>query len=171
MILDYLNYTNVSLIREGLVIWYIELHILIALALGLFLKPTATQLILICVGAILPDSDTRYSKIGKVLPLWRLGFKHRGITHSFILPLIIYILLRNIYPNFIYVLFGWYTHIISDMLNKPGVDAFFPLSLLSKHKRFKIMNLKGKGIGEIIIKVLSLLIILYFLISNGRLLF
>lgn len=90
--------------------------------------------ILILIGSILPDIDEHKSKavqlsgiIGKIVSFFA---KHRGIFHSFLLPLVLFGLLGYFW-NFAYALalfVGYMVHLIADALTPMGIPAFWPFS-------------------------------------------
>lgn len=96
-----------------------------------------TGLILVRVGAILPDIDHPKSTIGRFFPTTsayiKKTFGHRSITHSFIGIIIVTVLL---YTPLMYlgvstqygywVVLGYISHLISDSLTPTGVKWFYP---------------------------------------------
>ena len=49
----------------------------VCFALSILMNPLA-----VVAGSLAPDCDCRRSIAGRVLPLWRLGLRHRGATHT-----------------------------------------------------------------------------------------
>ena len=87
----------------------------------------------ILVGSVLPDIDEENSYIGRRLPLFSIItssiFKHRTITHYFIVPLLITILgffMSGVSQILCFSLaFGILMHDVGDMLTKGGINGFF----------------------------------------------
>ncbi len=117
----------------------------------------------ISIGSLLPDIDEPNSVIGQktlfVSHFIKKFFGHRGITHSFLFPLFVGILL---YPIFLYAHFslpalfglvlGCYLHIMGDMLTKSGCPFYLPINsknrgLLPYPFRFYTGGQIDKGIG------------------------
>lgn len=74
---DNANYTSDR--RERCVFSGIT-HLVVAIILWYFLFPGAHPL-LVAIGSLLPDIDTRKSFLGRFIPGW-IFFKHRGFLHS-----------------------------------------------------------------------------------------
>ncbi|RMF56002.1 metal-dependent hydrolase [Candidatus Woesearchaeota archaeon] len=99
----------------------------------LFNYPTANLIqiiLLVILGAILPDIDTKTSKIGSKMPMISMLFEHRGFFHSinFIIFLLIIGFLTNTLLSIIWVCIGVFTHLFLDALTKKGIKPFLPLS-------------------------------------------
>ncbi|MNV54171.1 hypothetical protein D3C71_1463450 [compost metagenome] len=75
--------------------------------------------IFVAIGSLFPDSDHRKAIMGRILPLWILGFKHRGLTHHLWFVAIVswlidmYVLKGSGWSFFI----GCASHIIGDMIS------------------------------------------------------
>ncbi|MFH0701875.1 MAG: metal-dependent hydrolase [Candidatus Woesearchaeota archaeon] len=90
--------------------------------------------VLILVGSILPDIDEHKSKavqlsgfIGKIVSFFA---SHRGVFHSFLLPLVLFGIL-GFFWNFPYALalfVGYIVHLIADALTPMGIPVFYPFS-------------------------------------------
>ncbi|MCK8828241.1 metal-dependent hydrolase [Natroniella acetigena] len=125
------------------------------------------------IGALIPDIDHANSKAGKKLwfiskPLKLFGIKHRGLTHS-ILGLILFALLTQelvklkLISNIIWsgLIIGYFSHLITDMLNVQGIPLFYP-----NDKRFKFhLNITTGSWSEHLIFLVAFTIItlLFFL--------
>lgn len=91
-------------------------------------------LLFILIGSILPDIDEHKSKavqlsgiLGKIVSFFA---SHRGIFHSFLLPLVLFGILGYFW-NFAYALalfVGYIVHLIADALTPMGIPAFWPFS-------------------------------------------
>ncbi|SET83604.1 inner membrane protein [Natronincola peptidivorans] len=108
-------------------------------------------------GSVLPDADHKSTRVGKVIPLW-LFFKHRTVTHSIIIILLMVLVTKiNYYVG--YGLFiGVSSHILSDLFTVNGCPFFYPLS--KEKQRLGKIKTGGKDERKIVIIVGALLIIL-----------
>lgn len=87
------------------------------------------------IGSVFPDADIKYSRIGKILPLW-LFFKHRGFTHTLwgmiVFGGIVFMFFDvRIMCSF---LLGYWLHLFMDSSTPMGVKW---LGKRKKHLRFK----------------------------------
>ncbi len=144
-------------------------HTHILLGVGLFLivndfisfENQALALLLVLLGSILPDIDSRYSKInrwsGIVGIFVTFFFKHRGIFHSLVFHFIL-ALIAGYFFGFIYALalfIGYSAHLIGDALTRGGVKFLYPFSNFKLRGPFKV-----GGFAETIIFVLLAVFIL-----------
>lgn len=89
-------------------------------------------------GSLAPDVDIKGSAASKKVPLLHHFFSHRGITHTLLVPVILYALLYQFHLSVVIesqifgFMFGWLMHIAADLLNRKGVPIFWPL-LTSKY--------------------------------------
>ena len=90
-------------------------------------------------GSLLPDIDISQSKMGSKHPWLSKHLKHRGITHTLLLPLLVvglFILARTI-PILPSLLFGfeigYVAHIVADLFNKKGVPLLWPFTSAHLH--------------------------------------
>jgi membrane-bound metal-dependent hydrolase YbcI (DUF457 family) len=87
------------------------------------------------IATLIPDLDSRNSKIGKkkVLRIFNLFMKHRGMVHSLIfllaLSVIILLLWKEILLPFV---LGYALHLITDSLTLQGTRIFYPLKIRIK---------------------------------------
>jgi inner membrane protein len=77
--------------------------------------------IALAVGSLFPDTDTRKSLLGRLIPLWIL-FKHRGFTHRLYGLLLftgiaVYLFGCNAGYSFC---IGYFIHLIMDSFTKKG---------------------------------------------------
>jgi len=79
---------------------------------------------------LIPDIDEYKSKVGKKVFLVGLLFKHRGLVHSLIVPLLIYVVLWFFGYEMLglAIVFGYCSHLVLDMLNYSGIMLFYPFS-------------------------------------------
>jgi len=107
-------------------------------------------MIILAISALLPDLDEENSWLSKKIPIisaFTGKLQHRGLTHYFIIPLIIYFGGIYIIPTSQHIILfivvaGWVLHILGDSFTKSGIPkAFFPLSftfgILPKPFRFR----------------------------------
>jgi membrane-bound metal-dependent hydrolase YbcI (DUF457 family) len=110
----------VGLLAALILLWFFpELNALVIIPLVLF-------------GALLPDVDHDGSKINKFLPITRIipvFFTHRGFFHSLFPPLIMVVaaIALGIPLLGIYVVIGYCSHLLTDMLTEAGVGLAHPL--------------------------------------------
>jgi inner membrane protein len=133
-------------------------HLMIGVVAFLLLKDYFTGgneivfLTLVLLGSIFPDIDDGKSKMKKASGI--IGsiisylFKHRGIFHSVIFALGIFVLVIifwNSYYAFA-VLIGYCSHLLGDFITPMGIRLFYPFS------NFKIRGpIRVGGIGEWVI--------------------
>lgn len=93
-------------------------------------------------GSKLPDIDIQQSSMGRRHKFISRMLKHRGFTHTLIIPLVLLAILFILgrYVRLIYIieavlgslvfgiLVGWVMHIFADMFNKKGVPLLYPIS-------------------------------------------
>ena len=107
-------------------------HLLAALFLGLIFLPEGNKIIffsVLLVASLIPDIDSRFSKIGKRKAFRILQFfvRHRGIIHSFLFLLIIGGVLYYFFPVAVFpFLLGYGSHLLADGISRQGVRAFYP---------------------------------------------
>ena len=170
-------------------------HIVLALASSVALSratgfiPSPVEVLILCLGALLPDIDgngviTRPGTIlknflGKTLSqlvdalvaplalIIRLLFGHRGITHSLVVPCLIFCLEILISKDH-WLSFGYLTHIVGDLMTPKGVPLFSPL--LKSNFSLKIFK-TGSALEWSIVLILFLYILVYgveFLPTNAK---
>ncbi len=119
-------------------------HLLVGLFFALLFLPTEDKFIfltIVLISSIIPDIDSRFSKIGKKKTFRILQFfvKHRGIVHSFTFLLIVSLVFWFTYPNFILPFFlGYGSHLLIDGLTRQGIRPFYPF-------KFKIKGIIRTG--------------------------
>ena len=105
------------------------------------------------IASIVPDIDSRFSKIGKKKTFRILQFfvKHRGIIHSFTFLLIVLLIFWFVYPIIILPFFlGYASHLLIDGFTRQGIRPFYPL-------KFRVHGVIRTGeIFEIFVFVLFL---------------
>lgn len=91
------------------------------------------------IGSLAPDVDIEGSTASKKVPLLSKVLTHRGITHTLVMPLVMYALLTSVSLNTFVaslvfgLLFGWVMHIATDLLNRKGVPLFWPIITQKVH--------------------------------------
>lgn len=89
-------------------------------------------------GALLPDIDTRHSRVGRVVPFLSIPiqalFGHRGALHSLLAcALVLWGAMTLEFPWALSLTFGYVSHLIGDACTKAGVNFFWPLT-----KRYRV---------------------------------
>ena len=105
-------------------------------------------LVFVLLGSVLPDIDDGNSKIKKASGV--LGsivsfmFKHRGIFHSLIMVIVLFIVMSFWISYYaIGLTIGYLSHLLSDALTPMGIQFLYPFS------SFKLRGpIKVGGIGE-----------------------
>lgn len=89
-------------------------------------------LLTVAAGSLAPDVDIEGSKASKKVPFLAKILTHRGITHTLVVPGVLYALMTSVKLSALTVslifgfAFGWLMHIAADLLNKKGVPLFWP---------------------------------------------
>ncbi len=114
----------------------IRTHLLITLFfVFLFFELAENKFIFLSVALIatlIPDIDTKFSKLGKKKVLRPLQFfvSHRGFFHSFVFLGLIILLFSLFLPNLIIpFLLGFGLHLLADSLTIRGIQPFYPFKL------------------------------------------
>lgn len=101
--------------------------------------------LLSATGSLLPDIDMPHSRMGRKHPIISSWFKHRGMTHTFIFPALLFLIcvissmvkntiLATILFNIVFpCMFGWIIHIWADLFNEKGCPIFFPFTYKHIH--------------------------------------
>lgn len=125
------------------------------------------------VGALLPDLDSDESLIRHETHTARsdgpLGWlvsaimpSHRGVTHSGLAALLVFLLARAIGKDWALALaIGYAAHIAADMLTRQGVPLLWPI-----HWRLSLLPLTTGGAGEAVITVAAGGWLLYTLLGR-----
>ena len=144
-----------------------QTHLLLGIVFFLLLKDFfsgGSQIIfffLVLFGSIFPDIDEAYSKInqwsgfiGRIVTFFS---KHRGIFHSIILHLAIFVVVAYFYGVYYgqALFLGFLAHLLGDGITKLGVQVFYPFS------KFKIKGpvRVGGWLEGMILLVLIVLVI------------
>ncbi|HSU73182.1 MAG TPA: metal-dependent hydrolase [Candidatus Binatia bacterium] len=115
-------------------------HLAIGILLGLLLLPFISVpsvfvfLLLISIGALLPDIDHEHSTMNRICPVTRIVptfFKHRGFFHSIFPPALLLAIFWYFGENFVglSLTLGYLSHLLSDSLTRMGVNLLYPVSL------------------------------------------
>ena len=95
-------------------------------------------ILLYMLGSLLPDIDTPYSTLGRII---HLPFEHRTWTHAIWAPLAL--MIAGIWVRLLFWLgFGILVHDFFDSFSASGIDWFYP------HKRRKSKTFKLYHTGE-----------------------
>lgn len=118
------------------------------------------------LSALLPDIDSPKSYLGsKIKPvsaLLSLTVGHRGILHSLLATGAIYWISTLLIPEYsIYVLVGYFSHLILDSFNPQGVPLLWPLSF-----QFRIPLVRTGSVVEKIL-VLPLFVVAAYFVYKG----
>jgi len=142
-------------------------HLVIALfGILLLLNHVENQLVFVFVVlfvTLLPDIDSSTSRLGRkgISKVITAFTKHRGIFHSLIFVLVIYLVLLFYWPVVSFgFLFGYCLHLFTDCFTKRGVRLFYPL-------KFRIRGfIKSGGKIELFIFLLFAVLDLGLLVFN-----
>lgn len=127
---------------------------LLAALLALLFFPSINPVIfipLVLLGALLPDVDHENSKINRLVPITRIipwFFAHRGFFHSLWPPFLIMVAAIIVGAPLIgvYLVIGYLSHLLSDMLTQAGIGPFHPLL------RFRLKGpLRTGGVTELLL--------------------
>ncbi|CAK2324910.1 inner membrane protein [Vibrio crassostreae] len=85
------------------------------------------------LGALLPDIDTRHSRVGRIVPFLSIPIEgilgHRGALHSLLAAFGLWFLCATYEFPWAYSLtFGYIAHLVGDACTKSGVNFFWPIS-------------------------------------------
>ncbi len=141
-----------------------QTHLVFSLFIGLYLMERFSNkylfLIFLLVGSLLPDLDNPYSKLGrKVRPisgLIKFIFGHRGIFHSLVAGVLIFVLFYVLGFKLIGAgLFaGFVLHLVLDGLTLKGINFLYPFL------KFKVSGfIKTGGILEWLVFVVLIFFI------------
>lgn len=124
---------------KGHVLLALPLAILGASHLGFTHLKAGLFIAVVCIGVLAPDIDEGGSFIGrqlwflsfivKILSFFLPAFKHRGITHIFLIPISMIIFASVIHNVWIAgFALGWLLHTAGDMLTVGGIKGYlYPL--------------------------------------------
>ena len=84
------------------------------------------------ISSILPDIDTRNSKVNQYNPFALLTSKmtHRGVTHSLLFVVSVTTIVSVIFKNegiTIGVFIGYSSHLLTDYFTKQGISLLYPV--------------------------------------------
>ena len=112
------DYKHDALIGEALAFGLVFLTVLFDLVSGRTV-----------VHSIMENKSTILAGTVGFILLWAIGFacEHRTFTHSIIAAILFSVTIGIIYPLFGFAgLVGYLSHLILDLLNKKGIQLFFP---------------------------------------------
>lgn len=141
---------------------FLRTHVLAVIFLFLlFFQYISNPIIFLLVAifaTMLPDIDSKNSKIGRHFRILNLFMRHRGITHSliflFLISILILLFVKEILLAFV---FGYVLHLFLDLITIGGVRLFYPFN-----KKFNGI-IKTGGIFENILFVFFLLSVLFII--------
>lgn len=117
-------------------------------------------LITTSISSIIPDIDIATSFVSKKTSPATYAisyfFKHRGIIHSIIIPIIIFIITYTANREIaLAILLGYSSHIVLDSLTKEGIRPFSPIT------EYKIKGIiKSAGLADFMILIFLIILIL-----------
>jgi membrane-bound metal-dependent hydrolase YbcI (DUF457 family) len=142
-------------------------HIVIAVFFTFLLFQNSPNLFLFLfvsiVATLIPDTDSKNSKIGRKKPARMINFfmKHRGIVHSFlflaIASVVIFIFWKEILLPFA---LGYSLHLVADSLTLQGTRIFYPAKIRIKG------IIKTGGITEFLTFTIFCFADLFFIINK-----
>lgn len=153
-------------------------HVVSSLAVGTALVvatdyPYTVDLVAgLMIGSVLPDIDEPNSFIGRrsfgLASFIKRLFGHRGFTHSLICWILLSVLsLLYTNPFTIGLSLGYLFHLLGDLFSTSGLRLFLPFS----EKRVKMfITYQTGGTREKMIFYLSMVLLMFFLLQNERLL-
>jgi inner membrane protein len=119
--------------------------------------------LILFAAAVIPDVDTRFSKVGKkkIFRLLQFFVKHRGLFHSFLFLIFITLILVLFVPVISLPFFlGYSSHLMMDSFTIEGVYPFYPL------KKRIFGSIKTGGKNEIIFLIIITLICVAMIIAK-----
>ncbi len=106
----------------------------------------AISLVTAATGSYLPDIDIHQSTMGQRHKFISKRLKHRGFTHTLVIPILLLALMQfitfllpgailgDIINSLLFGLdLGWVLHIFADLFNRKGVPLFYPVSKAHVH--------------------------------------
>lgn len=136
----------------------LKTHVVITIFGILLILPEVSHKVIFSAVALIatfiPDIDSRYSTLGrkKINRILQFFTQHRGITHSFLLLILITIGLVFLSPAVALGFFlGAGLHLFADSFTKDGILPFYPFKAHSSGK------IKTGGKAEILVFVLFLI--------------
>lgn len=123
-------------------------HIVLAIAIYLSIfEFNIYALVLVAIGAILPDIDHVRSMLGKY-NIFASLMKHRGFMHTLPALLLILLLFKVLNINNYYaIMFGYLTHLLADSLTPSGIMWAYPFS--NKHYTLN-KNINSRALEAIV---------------------
>lgn len=113
--------------------------------------------LLYLIGALLPDIDTQYSMLGRII---YIPVEHRTWTHAIWWPILFCI--GGIWVRgFMWLAIGIFIHDLADSFSASGLNWFYPIKRKHKH----VLKLYHTGhIGERVIIIVSWVIMILYTI-------
>lgn len=139
------------LIRTHLVITVFAVLVLISSVENKFVF-----ILVALIATYIPDIDSKVSKLGKhrIFRIPQFFIKHRGIIHSFVFLIVVFLILVVFVPVVAFAFFiGYSLHLLADSFTRQGVCLFYPFSKM-KSKGI----IRTDGIFETFIFVIFLII-------------
>ncbi len=105
--------------------------------------------------AVIPDIDTRFSKLGKrkIFRLLQFFVKHRGLFHSFFFLIFVTLVLVLFIPVISLPFFlGYSSHLVADSFTIEGIYQFYPI------KKRVSGEIKNGSRAEILVLIIVVLV-------------
>jgi len=144
----------------------LKTHLIITLFFVLVFVSEATNktefVIIALLSTLIPDIDTRFSRIGKskLLRIFQFFVRHRGIIHSFTFAGLLTLIFALVFPAIAFPFFlGYSLHLLADTLTIKGIRWFYPA------RRVYSWRVKTGGKTEMIIFFFFLMLDIYYLFN------
>ena len=140
-------------------------HIITGISFSYLIGLNPLLTLIVVFGTVAPDLDVKMEKMKhrlKFIPSW---MTHRGITHWWGIPLLLFGL-SLLYKPILYLGIGWSLHLLADALNPSGI----PVYPFNKKKRIRLLPeklaIRYNSFGELLFVIL--LLVVTFLIKPVR---
>ncbi len=144
-------------------------HLISGLTVGCLVSSMEPYAIITAgVASLLPDLDHPNSYIGSKIPimptLLKVTFGHRGVFHSALASLIVFLAAIPLWSFDLALAAGagYLTHVLTDLFTVSGIPFLWPIK-----KRFSLSLLKTGGLLERYIVFPTISICLLFLLANS----
>lgn len=135
-------------------------HILLGAAVGIVMQEKSLGVLNLfltgasILGSMAPDLDHMKSKISRKVPVlsWLIStvFGHRGLLHSPLMVVILWIVLHNLPFGNVFV-YGYIGHLFQDFFTKGGIPLLYPYK-----KRYSLPLVKTGGFMEYLLTILMI---------------
>ncbi len=90
-------------------------------------------MVIVMIGAMLPDIDHPKSKMGRNFKIIGWLFEHRGFFHSFLMIPVISLLIYYFTNSYTYLIplgIGYASHLVADAITREGIMPLHPFTRL-----------------------------------------